>query len=196
MVQCAYAQTDVPIFTSGGPFGSGSWLRFVSGGNVTSIQENWGLNITGDSTHPVKIGYTSLLVGYLTNSQNVGQNNLLVSGRVGIGTITPQEALSVNGGIRAQSVKVETANWPDFVFKRNYQLRSLEEVKIYISHNQHLPDVPTAEDIDKEGINLGEINKTLMKKVEELTLYLIKQNDLINIQNHRIEKLEKAIRKK
>lgn len=176
---CCYAQTDVPVVTSGGPFGSGSWLRFVSGGNATSIQENWGLNITGDSTHPVKVGYTSLLVGYLTSSQNVGQNNLLVSGRVGIGTMTPQEALSVNGAVRAQSIKVETANWPDFVFKPDYKLLSLAEVKLYIQRNRHLPDVPSAATIANEGTDLGEMNRILLKKVEELTLHLIKKEEEI-----------------
>jgi hypothetical protein len=97
-------------------------------------------------------------------------------GFVGIGTKTPREALSVNGNIRSKQVTVELVNWPDYVFKPSYQLPSLSEIKTYIDQNQHLPEMPSAEEIAKEGLNLGEMNRLLMKKVEELTLYLIEKD--------------------
>jgi ethanolamine utilization microcompartment shell protein EutS len=67
------------------------------------------------------------------------------TGKVGIGTLTPQEALSVNGNVRAKQVKVEATNWPDYVFRQGYSLPSLSEVKAYIDQNQHLPEIPSAE---------------------------------------------------
>ncbi|AYL93836.1 hypothetical protein [Mucilaginibacter celer] len=120
------------------------------------------------------------------------------AGRVGIGTTTPAEELSVNGNIRAKQVKVETANWPDYVFEQAYKLPSLTDVKTYINQNGHLPEVPSAAEVDKNGQSLGEMNKLLLKKVEELTLYLIekdkedKQKDklLLDLQN-RLQQLEK-----
>jgi hypothetical protein len=95
---------------------------------------------------------------------------------VGIGTLTPKEALSVNGNIRAKQIKVEALNWPDYVFAPDYQLPSLTDVKNYIAQNQHLPDIPSEQEITKDGLNLGEMNKLLVKKVEELTMYLIEKD--------------------
>jgi hypothetical protein len=63
------------------------------------------------------------------------------------------------------------------VFKKDYQLRPLSEVKTYIDQNQHLPEIPSAQEIAKDGLNLGEMNRLLVKKVEELTLYLIEQKE-------------------
>ena len=93
-----FAQVDIPNAPSAGPLGSGSWLRFLTGGgNTTSIQENWGLNITGTNLQPVKIINTSLMVGYTSSAQDFGQNNLFVNGKVGIGTTSPQAQFQVNG---------------------------------------------------------------------------------------------------
>lgn len=93
----SYAQLDVSS-VSGGPTGNGSWLRFLSGGNNTSIQENYGLNLTGTNIQPVKIANTSLLVGYTSGqNQNFANGNALISGSVGIGTMSPVSKLSVWG---------------------------------------------------------------------------------------------------
>ena len=90
---------------------------------------------------------------------------------------TGNNKLAVGGGIIAEAVTVKLqANWPDYVFKKNYQLPSLQEVKTYIDQNQHLPEIPSEQEIAKNGLNLGEMNKLLMKKVEELTLYLIEKD--------------------
>jgi len=113
-------------------------------------------------------------------------------GNVGIGTLTPKETLSVNGNIRSKQVKVELANWPDYVFKKDYRLPSLQEVKAYIDQNQRLPEIPSEQQIAKEGLNLGEMNKLLMKKVEELTLYLIE----IKSENAEIKKELKKLKKR
>ncbi|MBW4888467.1 hypothetical protein KXQ82_02020 [Mucilaginibacter sp. HMF5004] len=95
--------------------------------------------------------------------------------------------IAADGITYAKKVKVEATSWPDYVFHPKYTLKPLSEVKTYIDQNHHLPDMPSAEKVEKDGLDLGEMNKTLVKKVEELTLYLIEQNK-------RIEKLEEKLR--
>jgi hypothetical protein len=94
------------------------------------------------------------------------------SGNVGIGTTDPQYSLSVNGTIQTKEVRVETG-WADYVFEKKYQLRPLAEVEAYILQNSHLPDIPAASDIQKNGLAVGEIQTKMMEKIEELTLYVI-----------------------
>lgn len=100
------------------------------------------------------------------------------AGNVGIGTTSPDSKLTVNGTIHSKEVLVDmngNGAWPDYVFKPEYNLLSLDEVKLYVDKNHHLPEMPTEKEVALKGINLGEINKLLVKKVEELTLYLIQQ---------------------
>ncbi len=102
------------------------------------------------------------------------------TGNIGIGTNTPSHKLSVNGSIRSREVIVETANWPDYVFTKAYTLPSLYDVEKFIDTYHHLPNVPSATEIETNGLPLGELQKLLMQKVEELTLYIIQQNKLIS----------------
>ena len=113
------------------------------------------------------------------------------TGNVGIGTTNPAEKLSVNGKIRAHEIKVEITGWPDYVFGEDYKKRSLLDLEKYISNHKHLPEIPSENEVSQNGIALGDMNKLLLKKIEELTLYLIEMkkenisqqkqiNDLIN----------------
>jgi hypothetical protein len=113
------------------------------------------------------------------------------AGNVGIGTTLPKERLSVNGRIRAQEVKVEMANWPDYVFAKNYQLPTIEEVKQHVKDKGHLPGIPTASEVKMNGIDLGDMNAKLLKKIEEMTLYLIELNALVKNQQTEINNLKK-----
>lgn len=113
-------------------------------------------------------------------------------GNVGIGTITPKERLSVNGNIRAKEVKVEAENWPDYVFYKDYELRSLPDLQSYIQDYGHLPEIPSASKVEQEGVELGEMNKRLLKKIEELTLYLIDKDLELKTQNKKIKRLEEG----
>jgi hypothetical protein len=98
------------------------------------------------------------------------------NGNVGIGTVNPDELLSVDGTVHAEEVVVDLlVPGPDYVFDKDYELRSLEQIQSYITANNHLPEVPSAKEMEEKGINLGEMNMLLLKKVEELTLYLIQQ---------------------
>ncbi|SHN37635.1 hypothetical protein, partial [Mucilaginibacter sp. OK098] len=102
---------------------------------------------------------------------------ILRGGNVGIGTPSPDARLTVNGTVHSTSVLVDlTVTGPDYVFKKDYNLPSLTEIKAYTDKNHHLPDVPAAVEMEKNGINLGEMNMVLLKKVEELTLYLIEKD--------------------
>jgi hypothetical protein len=115
-----------------------------------------------------------------------------VSGNVGIGTTTPREKLSVNGNIRAREIKVETANWPDYVFAKDYVLPSLKETEKHIQEKGHLPGIPSAEEVKSNGVDLGEMNAKLLKKIEELTLHLIEQNKMLQAQQTEINSLKIA----
>lgn len=131
-----------------------------------------------------------------------GATNLTVanSGNIGIGTESPKEKLSVNGKIRATEIKVETANWPDYVFADKYSLMPLADLEKYIAVNRHLPEMPSAKEIEVNGQNLGEMNSKLLKSVEELTLRLIdkdkqlqQQQTKSDLQELRIERLENVL---
>jgi len=167
--------------------GSGGSLVF---GNIQSIEANslgWasikgyltngGANTTGDLAFSTRNSSTDIS---LTERMRI-----LSNGNVGIGTTTPGNKLDVNGTIRAKEVKVESG-WADYVFDKGYNLQDLSEVELYINQHKHLPDVPDANEVEKNGVNLGEMNALLLKKIEELTLYAIEQNK-------KIETLEKTV---
>ncbi|MDR6405318.1 MULTISPECIES: cell wall anchor protein [Chryseobacterium] len=104
--------------------------------------------------------------------------------------------LFVQDGIRTEKIKVDIAsanNWADYVFKKDYKLRTLEEVEKHITEKGHLPNIPAADEIVKNGINLAEMDAKLLEKIEELTLYSIEQNKKIQNQTEKIEKLEKKL---
>jgi len=376
-LNASYAQVDVPYVGGAGPLGAGSWLRFLSGGSATAIQENWGLNLTGTNIQPVKIYNSSLLVGYVTDgSTSFGVGNAFISGNVGIGTtanlngvlnvtipaaktttatpwnnsnnaaffqtndaahpfalrvqiigdpamnnrfaslqttdiglvdggnlvlqpangnvgigtespvslfqvddgctkasigdasgssalnwgtsyigfnasrsgtgstsswltsgdggsngggvmyssifgdmyfatipttggsgqtladanIANNIALKIShtdGAVYAKKIYVQLTGFPDYVFNRDYQLMPLAQVKSYIDQNHHLPEMPTDKEVEAKGLDVGEMNKLLTKKVEELTLYMIElkqdKDKKASEQQDEINKLKKQL---
>jgi hypothetical protein len=151
-------------------------------------------------TYPNDVNYwgeTELAMQYNGVFRNVIANNgasYFNGGNVGIGTETPTEKLSVNGKIRAKEIKVESANWPDYVFEEGYQIGKLETLESYIKANKHLPEVPSAKEVAANGIELGEMNKVLLKKIEELTLHLIEKDKTINQLLKRVQTIEEKIK--
>ena len=125
---------------------------------------------------------------------NTGE--MRVQGNLGVGlaptiAIPSNYKLAVGGDIIAERVvvKLQTA-WPDFVFKKSYGLRPLSEVESFINQNNHLPEVPSAEEVADKGIDVGAMNAKLLQKVEELTLYLIemkKENEAIKARLQKVE---------
>lgn len=99
-----------------------------------------------------------------------------------------------DGLLRAREVKVDEKSWPDYVFKPDYDLMPLKEVKSFITENGHLPNVPSAEIVESEGVNLGETARITMEKVEELTLYTIQQQEQLDEQKSVIEAQQEVLK--
>jgi hypothetical protein len=159
-------------------------------GIVTGDNSNSSLRISGTAGGSTGYGLLQTFIGGTTTGGILSLQR--DAGNVGIGTSdTKGYKLAVNGSAIATAVFVKLYSaWPDYVFKPTYQLRPLAEVKEYIDQNQHLPEIPSADEIAKEGLNLGEMNKLLMKKVEELTLYLIEKDQIITEQQKKLSDQE------
>lgn len=102
----------------------------------------------------------------------------LMNGAVGIGTSNtndPNNRLFVETGIRTRKITVDQAVWPDYVFASGYHLLPLDSLKQYIAVNRRLPEMPSADSVAKNGVELGDAQAKLLKKVEELTLYVLQQ---------------------
>ena len=161
--------------------------------------QNWTVvDDTLSGTNTVSVPYKNKFSGdiYLTNGI---WNN---TGKVGIGTTNPTEMLSVKGNIKAQEVKVTTAaaDWPDYVFKPGYKLLPLDALAARIKNEGRLPDMPLAGEVEKNGLDLGKINKLQQQKIEELTLYMLQQHqqnkvlqEQVRQQAVQIERQEKEI---
>jgi hypothetical protein len=120
--------------------------------------------------------------------------SILNNGAVGIGTVsTGTHKLAVEGSIGAREIKVEASGWSDFVFEKDYALPTLVEVEAQIKENGHLKDIPSAEKVKEDGINLGQMDAKLLQKIEELTLYLIEQNKRLDAQQKEIKALRTQI---
>jgi hypothetical protein len=105
---------------------------------------------------------------------------ILNNGKVGIGTMNPDELLTVNGKVHATEVRIDlSVPGPDYVFEKGYNLLPLEDVRAYIERHRHLPDVPSAAEMEKNGVNISEMNMILLRKVEELTLHVIELQEQI-----------------
>lgn len=139
---------------------------------------------TGTSAQTLTdLNVKSNIVMKISNTGNVG---------IGTGTTAPDAKLAVNGDIHATQVKVTaTVPGPDYVFDNDYKLITLPEIKDYITKNHHLPEIPSAVQIAKEGLDLGDMNLRLLKKVEELTLYLIDKDAKLQLQQKQIEDQQK-----
>jgi hypothetical protein len=126
---------------------------------------------------PVNTSILSNIQDYAANmdeTHNV-KNFLVMGNNVGIGTMSPDSKLTVAGNIHAKEVKVtlNAGSVPDYVFSQDYKLQSLQEIEEYIKQNSHLPEIPSAKEIEKNGLLLAQMNMSLLKKIEELTLYMI-----------------------
>ncbi len=120
---------------------------------------------------------------------------IATNGFVGIGKSNPQNLLDVNGTIHAREVKVDLTGWSDFVFHPSYQLKPLTEVEKFIKANGHLQDIPSATEVEQNGVNVGEMQKKLLQKVEELVLYTIEQNKKLEKQTAELEELKAVVKK-
>lgn len=145
--------------------------------------------LLGTATQKTLVPYQNRFAGTV-NLPGTGIWNS--SGSVGIGTNNPGTyKLAVEGTIGARKVKVTQAAWADFVFRPDYQLPSLQDVERFIAANGHLKDIPTETEVKEQGVDVGEMQKSLLQKVEELTLYLIEANKRNEQLEKRVAELEK-----
>ena len=167
-----------------GPVSYGMKLQYSSG--------EFGTMIFGPNQSNRFIGFGK--VGSALTDDNILEYMRidLDNGNVGIGTNTPDNKLDVNGTIRAKEVKVES-NWSDFVFEENYNLPALDQVETFIKENKHLPDIPSAKQVEEEGLSMADMMKKQMQKIEELTLYLIEMKKENESQSNKIAALEKQL---
>ena len=165
--------------------GYGTGYLNVSGEGNLFLGYKAGRNELGSNKLYISNSETStpLIYGEFDNSK------LVLNGGVGIGVDTfpthvggstlTNYKLFVKGGILAEEVRVRTG-WADYVFDKNYTLKPLEEVADYIVQNGHLPNVPSATNVEAEGLNIGDIIRIQQEKIEELTLYIIEQNKVMS----------------
>ena len=203
--------------TGGGniAIGRNSNLNNTTGSNNTIIGYLAGAGTAAHSkSNNVFIGYqagyneTGSDLLYIDNSPTTDPliYGNFATDQVGIGTSAlPTDAtykFAVAGKMIAEEVRVllqSGSGWPDYVFKSEYELKTLEEVDSYIQENGHLPNIPTAAEVKEEGILLGDMNKNLLEKIEELTLYMIQTNkDVKELQseNAKLKKEVEALKNK
>jgi hypothetical protein len=203
--------------SGGGLMASTSLSPTATGQRLGSI--DFGALYTGAGTY----SYKAAIMGYSSNAWSTTDNSTYLSlyttaigsvsqvermridnaGNVSVGTTSSQGyKFAVDGTAIATSMTVKAyANWPDYVLYKNFSLPELSKVKNYIERNHHLQDIPSAADIAKNGLNLGDMDNALVKKTEELTLYTInednqikKQQETINTQQQEIDALNQQLK--
>lgn len=160
------------------------WEKFKFGTNPDADIAHYGMSLFNETLGSIEKAPKMALSGYYgLKFFTVGKERMHIDnqGNIGIGTSNTQGfLLGVNGKIATEEVKVATyGNWPDYVFKKDYDLPTLEEVEHHIQDKGHLKNIPSAAIIEKDGFFLGEMNAKLLQKIEELTLYTIKQEKKI-----------------
>ena len=151
---------------------------------------NWRYNnVASTENHSISF-YTSQIGSTNWNTAKMYLNHY---GNLGIGTTNPTERLSVNGNIRAKKLIISQQNWSDYVFDKDYKLRPLNELEKFIQQYQHLPDVPSTKEVQSKGINVGDTQALLLKKIEELTLYVIELKKENLTQQQEINDLKKKV---
>ncbi|MCP4456808.1 MAG: hypothetical protein GY816_02085 [Cytophagales bacterium] len=158
--------------------------QYFTGGNGSAISyyhatDGWGALISTNNMKWITPEFDGLKV---TNAVTIGQASTHSD---------PDGILYVDGNSYFTEVNVTSSSpWPDFVFAKDYDLKPLNQVETFIKENQHLPDVPSAKEVEENGINVGDMNAVLLKKIEELTLHLIEQNKQLEKLQLQVNKIE------
>ncbi|MFD0766132.1 hypothetical protein ACFQZI_14810 [Mucilaginibacter lutimaris] len=198
--------TEKIRITSTGNIGMGTTTPFkklhVAGSSMVVTTADFTAGGTGSSLLLGQNGLSGNIYSLLQATIDGPNNGGLLAlnpngGNVSIGTTDPKGyKFAVNGSVIATSVTVKLyAAWPDFVFKRNYSLLPLRQVREYIYKNQRLPDMPSAAEIEQKGVDVGEMLRLQTRKIEELTLYLIDKDKELAAEHAFNKDLEKRIKR-
>lgn len=179
------------VYSSGGTYlsyglnqnGSSNWL------STTNIPIGRSLAVLDNAFRIYTAPAQTTAIGSALGTQPTEVFTITNSGNTGIGVINPTEKLVVNGNIKAKKLMVTQNSWADYVFDKDYKLMNLNDLSTYIQQYKHLPEVPSTKDIQTNGVDVGNNQTLLLKKIEELTLYIIEQHK-------EIETLKKEIKKR
>lgn len=158
--------------------------EIVSGARITVNTNSEGLRLNGTTPSIALATSASSANGFIEQNADgifIGENNGYIhldGTQIAIGPVVPAASaykLTVAGKIICEELKVklQSAGWPDYVFGDHYQLLPLADLESYIRQKRHLPNIPSAEEVEKDGITVGDMQKRTMEKIEELTLYII-----------------------
>jgi hypothetical protein len=185
--------------------GSGTWLGIRKGLTNSPTATSFSLEYWQSGNFNTAINFhrgAGVVGGFMSFSTGNGTERMRIDpdGNIGIGTSSPGTKLAVNGDISAKRIKITTSGWPDYVFDTSYRLMPLSQLEQYIQQEKHLPEIPDAATIEKDGLDVAEMQKLLLKKVEEMTLHLIEiknTNNAIRADNEairlRIEQFKKQL---
>lgn len=188
-----------------------AYIQFINNHYlVVGVDNSSGSSLISGGHNAPYAGVVSTIESYplVFGTNNVGKMIITASGNVGIGTTSPSEKMDINGNtyvngnisangfITSKKLTVTQSGWSDYVFDSSYTLRPLNDVADYIKINKRLPDIPSAKEVEEKGINVGDSQALLLKKIEELTLYVIKL-DSANIElKNELTQLRKLIQKR
>lgn len=169
---------------------------------TTTDQSPW--NITGNAGTNPSVNFLGTIDSQdlVVKTSNSERMKVTSNGKIIMGGATlscsdcNNYRLFVKDGIRTEKIKIDIASangWADYVFKKDYELKTLEEVEQFIKQNGHLPNIPSADEVVKNGLDLGEMNSKLLEKIEELTLYNIDLNKNNKMLTEQFQQQQQAI---
>ena len=197
-------------FQNNNPGAMGATLRLTGGGSAgaqvaldlatylaSGTLPSARILATDDGDYSGSIAFQTKVPGAMTNSMAT-RMTIFDNGAVGINTPNAYSyMLAVNGSaIFTQVVVKAIGNWPDFVFHPNYHLLPLDSLSAYVKTNTHLPDLPSADSVEKNGIDLGNTQAAMLKKIEELTLYVLEEHKELEKLKQKNDQLEKLVRRR